>query len=278
MYRSLLTYADGTAGQTERLHVAAQLATSFAAHLIGTAACGGPEMDMLIMGSAAMSILPRLNYEPIREVACNALSDFDAEAARMGIGSREQRLAESSLETALVLQSRYCDLVIASEAIPPPTYVLTASDLAGYLALHCARPVLVVPRNGAVRPIGKRIVIAWNGSTEASQAVAAAMPMLRRADSVHVVVCNPEKSPAMHDQDPGSDLAQYLARQDVAVTVKCIQSADDIGVALHRMAQHTQADMIVAGAYGHSRLHGLILGGATRSLLSEMKVPVMLTH
>ncbi|WP_170298689.1 hypothetical protein [Massilia eburnea] len=120
MYRSLLTYADGTAGQTERLQVAAQLATSFGAHLIGTAACGGPEMDMLIMGSAALSILPGLNYEPVREAARIALSDFDAEAARMGIESREQRLAESSLETALVLQSRYCDLVIASETIPPP--------------------------------------------------------------------------------------------------------------------------------------------------------------
>lgn len=278
MYRSLLTYADGTAGQTERLQVAAQLATSFGAHLIGTAACGGPEMDMLIMGSAALSILPGLNYEPVREAARIALSDFDAEAARMGIGSREQRLAESSLEMALVLQSRYCDLVIASEAIPPPTYVLTAGDLAGYLALHCARPVIVVPRNGAPLPIGKRIVIAWNGSAEASKAVAAAMPILRRADSVQVLVCNPDESPAMHGQEPGADLAQYLARQDIAVTVKCIQSEDDVGVALHRKAHDTRSDMIVAGAYGHSRLHGLILGGATRSLLGEMKVPVMLTH
>lgn len=278
MYRTILTYADGTAGQADRLQVGAQLATTFGAHLIGTAACGGPVMDMLIMGSAAMSILPGLNYEPVREAARKALSDFDSEATHMGIGSHEQRLAESSLEAALVLQSRYCDLVIASEAIPPPTYVLTGRDLAGYLALHCARPVMVVPRGGATHSIGKRILIAWNGSTEASHAVAAAMPLLRRAELVLVVVCNPESSPAMHGEEPGADLAQYLARQDVVVTVKCTQCEHDVGVALHRKALALQADLIVAGAYGHSRLHEFVLGGTTQSLLSNMMVPVMLMH
>jgi nucleotide-binding universal stress UspA family protein len=278
MYKSILTYADGTVGQTQRLKVAAQLATTFGSHLIGTAACGGPELDFLIMGSAAMAILPGLDYEPLRMAARKALSDFDTEAARMDIESREQRLAETTLETALVLQSRYCDLVIASEAAPSPTYVLTTNDLASYLALHCARPVIVVPRNSATHTIGKRILIAWNGSAEASRAVSAALPMLRGANSIQIVVCNPEKSPGMHGQEPGADLAQYLARQNIVVTVKCIQTDDDVGVALHRKAHDTHADTIVAGIYGHSRLHELLLGGAARSLLTDMKVPVLLTH
>jgi nucleotide-binding universal stress UspA family protein len=278
MYRSILTYVDGTTGQTARLQAAASLAVAFGSHVIGTAACGGPAWDALLLGSAAMAVLPGFDYAPVRQAAHKALADFDTEAARLDIRSREQRLTESSLESALVLQSRYCDLVLASEAAASPTHLFAHGGLAGYLALHCARPVMVVPRNSGTQSIGRRILIAWNGSAEASRAVAAALPMLRRAGSIQAVVCNPDESPRWHGQEPGADLAQYLARQDVVVTVKRIESGGDVGKVLHQQAHATHADLIVAGAYGHSRLQEFILGGATHALLTDMKVPVLLAH
>lgn len=118
--------------------------------------------------------------------------------------------------------------------------MLTASDLAGHL-----------PRIGATRPIGKRIVVAWNGSAEASHTNAAALPLLQHASAVEVVVCNPARSARIHGEEPGADLGQYLSRQEIGINVKCVQTDDDVGVVLHQAAHANHADLIVAGTYGH---------------------------
>jgi nucleotide-binding universal stress UspA family protein len=147
---------------------------------------------------------------------------------------------------------------------------------AGELVLGAGRPVLLVPYAGRYADAGKRVLIAWNASREAARAVADALPLLVRADAVDVVAFAPGGD---HGEVPGADLAHYLARHGVKANA-AVDSAPEvaIGERILTRAADTDADLIVMGAYGRSRLSELVLGGATRTLLAAMTVPVLMAH
>ena len=139
-------------------------------------------------------------------------------------------------------------------------------------------PVLVLPDDGEAIIQPKRVLIGWNESPEALGAVRAALPILRTADLVHVVVIDPPTH-GPNRSDPGGLLSQFLSRHGVKVEVdvlaKTMPRVSDI---LNRHALDMDADMIVMGAYGHSRFREAILGGATRYMLEQAKVPVFMAH
>jgi nucleotide-binding universal stress UspA family protein len=122
-------------------------------------------------------------------------------------------------------------------------------------------------------------MLCWNASRESARAAADALPFLAAAEKVVVLVVDPRSSAGGHGAEPGADVATWLARHGVKVTVQRDVAADaDIGgVILSRAADHG-ADLIVMGIYGHSRVREMILGGASRSLLSSMTVPVLMAH
>jgi len=135
------------------------------------------------------------------------------------------------------------------------------------------RPVLVAPP--AVPPsIGARAVLAWNGSAQAARVVAGALPILRKAEQVTVVTVGEiGRSPS------ATDLVAYLGRHDVRATHEAI-AADHgpVGAALLKHAKQIQADLLIMGAYGHSRLREMILGGATRDVLGVSDLPLLMAH
>ena len=101
----------------------------------------------------------------------------------------------------------------------------------------------------------------------------------KRAAQVDVVAFEPARSGADHGEEPGADIALYLARHGVKVTVSRVDAPDlDVGNQLLSRAFDLSADLIVMGAWGHSRLRELILGGVTRTLLESMTVPVLMAH
>jgi nucleotide-binding universal stress UspA family protein len=133
----------------------------------------------------------------------------------------------------------------------------------------------VIPYIGAPQNLGKKILVAWNASREASRAVADAMPMLEAADSVEVFAVEPN---GMGDA-PGADIAAHLARHGINATANKTTGLDiDVGDVLLNQAADSGADLIVMGGYGHSRMRELVLGGATRHILEHMTVPVLLSH
>ncbi len=139
-------------------------------------------------------------------------------------------------------------------------------------------PVLVIP-DGAVLPNPiRRIVVGWNESQEALSAVRAALPILKAADVVNIAIVDPP-SHAPDRSDPGGALSQMLARHgvraEVAVLAKTMPRVSDV-IARHVNDQH--ADLLVMGAYGHSRIRESILGGATRHTLQMTEVPVLMMH
>lgn len=135
------------------------------------------------------------------------------------------------------------------------------------------RPVLMVPP-GARGPLGAKVALAWNGSREAARAVAAALPFLRKAGRVVILTARRSDS----DAKP-SGLAGYLALHGVeAETWAFTPKRDSIGAELMIEAAEAGADMLVMGAYGHSRLREFILGGATRRVVAEAAIPVLMAH
>ena len=115
----------------------------------------------------------------------------------------------------------------------------------------------------------------WDGSM---QAIGAALPLLVRADNVRLVLVNPNPPQDLHGEQPGADMALYLARHGVRVDVVVELAHGTVGTALLGLARDGGAGLMVTGAYGHSRYREWMVGGATRELLERSRVPLLLAH
>jgi nucleotide-binding universal stress UspA family protein len=125
--------------------------------------------------------------------------------------------------------------------------------------------------------VGERVLVAWNGTRESTRAVHDALPMLVRAHSVAVMEVNPKP-----DETPriaGADMATHLARHGVRAEVSSIVADEiDVGDAILSRGADLGADLVVMGAYGHSRLREFAFGGVTRHVFKHMTVPVLMSH
>ncbi|MDA7427374.1 universal stress protein [Primorskyibacter aestuariivivens] len=173
--------------------------------------------------------------------------------------------------------ARYSDLVV----LPQPYGEERGAELESVVegALFEGRtPVLVMPEGASLATLPSRIALAWNESAEALVAVRAALPFIAGAERVNVVVIDPPTH-GPNRSDPGGLLSQYItrhgARVEVDVLAKSLPRVSDV---LLRHATDTDTQMIVMGAYGHSRFREAILGGATRNMLEQSKLPVFMAH
>ena len=139
-----------------------------------------------------------------------------------------------------------------------------------------ARPVFVVPYIHKGPAKLEHAVVAWDGGLVAARALAAAMPLLERAQRVDVVTIPPSGEPV--DDLPGFNITRHLARHGVRPQLRQLPPADNVSEALLSYAAQSGADYLVMGAYGHSRLREFMLGGATREMLGSMTVPVLMAH
>jgi nucleotide-binding universal stress UspA family protein len=175
------------------------------------------------------------------------------------------------------LKSRFSDLVLLPSpygvgAGPQDELILEAALFDGDAAM------LVLPRTANRLPDFRKIVMAWNQSEEALHAARAALPLQRAADLVNVVVIDPPAQ-GLERSDPGGLLTTMLARHGVRGEVSVIASTSgDSAETLRRHALDKNADLLIIGAYSHSRLRQTILGGTTRSLLSDCEIPIFMMH
>ncbi|MGH1331928.1 MAG: universal stress protein [Paracoccaceae bacterium] len=177
----------------------------------------------------------------------------------------------------LAHQTRFADLVVLPRPYGPARGHEHEQILE--LALFNAHvPVLVIPDGAQMNAKPKRIVVGWNEGVEALAAVRAALPLLQQADVVDIVVIDPPQH-GPDRSDPGGGLSAMLARHgvncEVSVLAKTLPRTSDT---LLRHARDRDADMIVMGAYGHSRFRESILGGATRNMLEMAELPVLMAH
>jgi len=274
MYKTIIVHVDDSPLLDARIQAAACLANAHAAHLVGAAATGvsWPAFAML---TGAIPVAPAEDFELLRASSRQNLERFAGRARQLGVQSIEERLIEDENRDALLLQSRYADLVVTGQDGPDGP---TVRGLPQYLALHGPRPVLVVPPSYAGAPIAEHIVVGWDGSVPALRAIDAALPLLERAATVRLALVNPERETGLHGDEPGADMALYLARHGVNVEVVVERTDAPAGDALLGIAHAADAGALVSGAYGHSRYREIMLGGVSRVLLERARLPVLFAH
>ena len=277
-YKTILVHLDAGERSSERLEIALALADRYDAHLVGLFALSAVHIPSYIRADASQLLVAEQARQRA-DAAGRAEAQFRAAAARYGGARAEWRASHDDALDALRLNARYSDVVVVGqreEDAERDTGI--APELVDELVLSCPRPVLVVPYAGHFSGAAKRVLVAWNASAEASRAIAGALPLLARAERVNVVVFH-AGTPGNHGEEPGADAALYLARHGVKASVSTYGSPGlDIGSQILTRAADLSVDLIVMGAYGHSRLRELVLGGATRTLLESMTVPVLMSH
>jgi nucleotide-binding universal stress UspA family protein len=279
-YKTILVHVNESSHAAKRINIAAHLAKAEGAHLIGVAATAMPAEFYLagVMGESNAGLEVYLEF--LRERANSALAEFDDIARKAQLGSVEKRIAADEVGAGISLQARYSDLVVIGQTDPDESLPGLRSDFPEYVVMNSGRPVLVIPYAGHFKSVGKRAMIAWDASVEATRAVTAALPMLKRAETVQLVAYKPKAVRLAHDERPEADIVNYLARHGIGVEVSQEQPPGgmDIGNALLSYAADLSADLMVMGGYGHSRFREVLLGGVTNTVFKSMTIPTFMTH
>jgi nucleotide-binding universal stress UspA family protein len=248
------------------------------AHLIGTATSGLVELSYLLAAGAPMGMMPATDIGQLRADAELYLDNFSAHCRDFGVTTYETRLLDTSAAEGLILQSRYCDLLVAGQEDVSEYGLLAPPRLPGMLVTQAARPVLLVPPATPAAGNFDKIMIAWNGSLGISRVIAFAMPLIKRAAKIFIAVCNPDDERIDTGGEPGADLATFLARHHQNVELVRRDPSEAVDAALIDLAAELGANLMLAGAYGHSRLHDWVLGSTTRGLIENTRIPLMMTH
>ncbi|RZT11040.1 Universal stress protein family protein [Duganella sp. CF402] len=276
-YKTLLVNAAPSGRSQQVIAYASRLAAAQQAHLVGLASTGLSELVYQYNAAVpGMMLLPE-DVSALTGNAQQALDRFQAVAGGLGVSSIEPRLTDDNLLESLVLQSRYSDLVVVGQGEFGVNYPFSAFS-PQQLVLHCPRPVVIVPAEGEFRHVAERPLLAWDGGMAACRAIEAALPLLRAAKLVTLAVFNPDEVYGAHGPQPGADMAHFLARHGVRVEVVVREAGDEVGEGLLALAREREADLLVMGCYGHTRFRELLLGGASRSVLRKMHLPVLMAR
>ncbi|MCB1335092.1 MAG: universal stress protein [Roseivivax sp.] len=277
-YKSLLTVVTDPDLASETLAHAAKMAQSLDAHLdVQTLGVDRTQTGYYYAGANAMVLQETLNRatEEANSLAEKARAFLNHEDVRWNIETGVVQLADVGRYVAS--RARFCDLTLLPLPYGKSRGVEMEPVVEGALFDgNC--PVMVVPEK--IEPVStpQRIVVGWNESTEALRAVRAALPLLIGADVVHIVVIDPPQH-GPNRSDPGGQLSQFLSRHGVSCEVDVLsKTMPRVADVLMRHVSDVNADMMVMGAYGHSRFREAILGGATRNMLEQAPVPVFMAH
>lgn len=280
--KNLLLVLDETEACARRMDAALAMARDHAAHLTALYCIGEPWMPgPPTVPAQLVEERRRLDSERADEV----LERFHDKAKRSGVryDSRTVRVGAGAVADTIALHARYADLAILGQ-IDPDDVPAAGRHLVEHVALGCGRPVLVIPYIGAPERggevvFGRNVMVAWDAGREAARAVYDALPVLERADHVDLLTVNPVAGARRHGDEPGADIALDLAHHGVDVEVQQLVAHDtEPGDVILARLSDRDSDMLVMGAYGHSRVRELVLGGVTRRVLEQMPVPVLMSH
>jgi nucleotide-binding universal stress UspA family protein len=189
----------------------------------------------------------------------------------------EWLVAQGEPVEALCLASRWCDLIVAERPTLNPDAPVGWGTVSRTV-FGAGVPVLVVPETAKVASVGATVLIAWNHSREAMRAVRGALPLLARADSVIVLDGTPQEDRLVMRHQPRVDLSTWFERRGIRAQFRSFTPKGDPGAGILGIARESGADMIVMGAWGHSRISELVLGGATRTLFQQSDLPLLVAH
>lgn len=275
MFKDIQVFIDSRGADDPALRAAISLA---AGHLTIKALGAVPFYEEYFLG-AMMHEAYQDQHKATIAAAC-ARAEAAGTLARRECSSVESAMLVADIDLLpmdVAVHGRYTDLNILSarSSFSDPRLW---DRLVTTLVFDTGRPVLVAPARVTLPP--KRVAVGWNASAQAVRAVHDALPLLAGAEQVDVVLVDPEPTEQGHGPEPGVDIARHLARLGLPnIEVQRVASGgQSVAQTLLRTAVDQAADLIVMGAYGHSRVWEVILGGATKDMLAGPKIPIFLAH
>jgi nucleotide-binding universal stress UspA family protein len=252
------------------------VANAFEAHVLGVAFSYEPVIPGMVMGGIPPEFIESQRTESDKK-ARTAVARFEQAAKRAGISSETRTISASISGAAdeFGRLARRFDLVVVGQ--PEGDKAMPDEVVDEGVLFESGRPVIFVPFIQKAGLKLDRVMVCWDGSRAATRAVADSIPLLQKAKVVEIVLVASKGFKT--DEAPGADLAKHLARHGLDITLKRITSPEiDVASTILSYAADSNADMIVMGGYGHSRLREFILGGVTRSILETMTVPALMSH
>jgi nucleotide-binding universal stress UspA family protein len=275
--RDILVVIENAAAVPQRLAPAAAIATRFGARLTGFFASGYP-----IMASygdvSGWSQLVDAYMEAQRREAAAAGATFRETLDRDKLQG-EWIFREADETGSAIAEAALYDLVVVGQPNPDAGITGGIGLRAEEIVLSCGRPVLVVPYAGEFADVGRRVLVAWNGSREAARALHDAMFLLSGAEAMTVIEIDPPAPGIAAPAVSAAQVAAALSRRGIAAKSES-ETTGDISVEdlLLSRAADLGADLLVMGAYGHSRMREMVLGGVSRGIFRHMTLPVLMAH
>lgn len=282
MIKDILVHLDGSEEDEHRLCHAEAIAAAAGAHITG----------LFLNSLADLTVVMPLDGGA---AAVQMLADLDDEARRQG-DIRQQRLTERFSRMSVLNEIRRID------AIPGELINRAVSDVRWSDLFVMSRPygsngsgkwnelfeaalfegsggIYVVPPGAKASDAFRRILIAWKDTRQTARAVAEAMPLIEKATRTAVVLVDADRGYVDEKREPGADLARHLDRHGTKVEIELVESAGRaVGEVILDRAHRMSADLVVMGAYGHSRAREWVLGGATVEMLAKCEIPLLLAH
>jgi nucleotide-binding universal stress UspA family protein len=277
-YKSLLVHLDTSQAAERRLEFAFRLAQRFDARLDALLTLTHPETGSLYVMAGAAEFLAA--HERVSRERRESLErSFKAAAARTGIAG-DWRVSTEYPSDVVPEAAHFADLVIAGQWDPNDPDSFVANQFVEHLLLESGRPVLVVPYVGTFASIGSHVMLAWDQSREAARAAADAVPFFAAAKKTTIVTLGAPGGEPPGSRLPGADIGAAIARHGANVAVDDMPSVPSaaVGDTLLSRAADLGADLLVMGCYGHARWRELVLGGASRTVLKSMTMPVLMSH
>jgi nucleotide-binding universal stress UspA family protein len=277
--KDLLVHLDPSPAAQARLAAALALAERFGAQVTALCLIAEP----FLRGVAGLHAPADIVREHVAQAAAEAtavLAAAQAAAAQHQVRLRPLQETGSldRLPALLARDARNSDLVLVGQP-DPKTGSSDEALLVEAAFLETGRPALLLPQAGARAMPPRRIIIAWDASREASRAVHDALPLLRLAEEVVVLVVDAQSLGTRLGRQPGSGVAAHLAEHAVKVRVERVESdRRGLGELILAQAEEKGADLLVMGGYGHSRFREMLVGGVTRHVIEHATLPVMLSH
>lgn len=277
-YKTILLHVDESPNLAICTEIGAKIPMNQKAHLVGAAMTGISRFirDTVSVDPSSSAIAPYI----MRQRADHALSSFEQSAGNAGAELCEKRRIENEATQGMILQARYSDLVVLGQENPDQDTPGSTTGFVESVVMSGGSPTLIIPYAGQFKPIAERVLIAWNASPQAMHAIRGALPLLKQAKIVEIMIFNPASQIKAYGEEPDADLALYLARHDVKRDVMKEESGTeiDVGNALLSLSAGLSCVLMVMGCYGHTRFREVLRGGATRTILKSMNVPVLMAH
>jgi nucleotide-binding universal stress UspA family protein len=276
--KNLIVLADNSSGCAARIETALVMADKFDAYLTGVYAQGTETIPDQVFAELPYDIRETVHarmLEVANEGAQHIAQIFHDQVEHAGRADKSAwRVIQGHPNYVAAVVSRYADLVIAGQS--PPKAVESETVDPGEVVSTSGRPMFIVPQTFKPKGYTGHALLGWNGSREAARAISDAMMILGPESKVTVAFMGPTSE---MPESFGFDIGEHLQRHGVAVEqVELERKGGDSGKDLIHYAGEVGADLIVMGAYTHSRLREEVFGGATRTVLRNMTTPIFLSH